>query len=64
MMLVDYFVIRKRKLVIPDLFIGDDSSIYWYTKGFNWRAIAALLLAMWISIRTCPFAAELRRRIH
>jgi hypothetical protein len=31
-------------LVIPDLYIGDSSSIYWYWHGFHWRTILAFLL--------------------
>lgn len=42
-MLCDYLVIRKRRLVIPDLYIGDSSSIYWYWHGYHWRAIVAFL---------------------
>jgi hypothetical protein len=43
-MLCDYLIIRRRRLVIPDLYIGDSSSIYWYHKGFHWRTILAFLL--------------------
>ncbi|RDW58497.1 hypothetical protein BP5796_12427 [Coleophoma crateriformis] len=46
----DYYIIRRRKLVIPDLYVGNDSGIYWYTRGINWRAVVALALAMWPSI--------------
>lgn len=43
-LLCDYLVIRRRRLVIPDLYIGDSSSIYWYWHGFHWRTIVAFLL--------------------
>lgn len=42
-MLCDYLVVRRRRLVIPDLYIGDSSSIYWYHRGFHWRAIVAFM---------------------
>lgn len=42
-MLCDYLIIRRRRLVIPDLYIGDSSSIYWYWHGFHWRTIVAFL---------------------
>ncbi|KAE9372864.1 hypothetical protein N431DRAFT_467091 [Stipitochalara longipes BDJ] len=48
--LCDYYLIRKRKWQIPDLFVGNPSGIYWYNHGVNWNAIGALLLAIWRSI--------------
>ena len=36
-----YYVIQKRYFKIPDLYIGDKRSIYWYTYGINWRAFVA-----------------------
>ena len=36
-----YYVIQKRYFKIPDLYIGDKRSIYWYTYGVNWRAFVA-----------------------
>jgi NCS1 family nucleobase:cation symporter-1 len=43
-MLCDYLLIRRRRLSIPDLYIGDSSSIYWYHRGFHWRSILAFLI--------------------
>ncbi|RCI09976.1 hypothetical protein L249_8752 [Ophiocordyceps polyrhachis-furcata BCC 54312] len=40
-LLADYHVIRRRKLNLQDLYTGDDSSIYWFHHGFNWRAFVA-----------------------
>jgi NCS1 family nucleobase:cation symporter-1 len=42
LMISSYFVINHRKIKVDDLFIGDSSSIYWYTYGVNWRAIIAV----------------------
>ncbi len=40
-MICDYFVIRRRVLLVDDLYLrGGD---YEYSHGFNWRALAALL---------------------
>lgn len=36
-----YYLIQKRYFKIPDLYIGDKRSIYWYSYGINWRAFAA-----------------------
>jgi cytosine/uracil/thiamine/allantoin permease len=33
----DYWIIRKRKWVVPDLFIGGRGHIYWYFHGINPR---------------------------
>ena len=41
-MICDYFVVRRRTLQVDDLYLR--GGIYEYSKGFNWRAIAALLL--------------------
>jgi nucleobase:cation symporter-1, NCS1 family len=41
-MICDYFVVRGRTLNVEDLYLRGGR--YEYFKGFNWRAIAALLL--------------------
>ncbi|KAL7422067.1 hypothetical protein Q5752_003842 [Cryptotrichosporon argae] len=40
-MVADYLVIRKQTLLLGDLYKGDSSSIYWFSKGFNWRPFVA-----------------------
>lgn len=45
-MLADYFVVRKQRLVMEDLYIQAPSSIYWYDKGFNWRALVAWIIGV------------------
>jgi nucleobase:cation symporter-1, NCS1 family len=39
-MIVDYFVVRRRELVVEDLYLRD--GIYEYSGGFNYRALLAL----------------------
>ncbi|OAL37940.1 hypothetical protein AYO20_02773 [Fonsecaea nubica] len=46
MMVCDFWVIRDRKLKLSDLYIPNESSIYWYNRGFNWRAYASWLVGM------------------
>ncbi|KAK5056688.1 hypothetical protein LTR84_012220 [Exophiala bonariae] len=46
-MLADYHVIRKAKLKVNDLYNGTSSSIYWFNKGVNWRAIVSFLAGVW-----------------
>jgi NCS1 family nucleobase:cation symporter-1 len=41
-MICDYFVVRRRTLEVEDLYLRGGR--YEYSGGFNWRAIAALLL--------------------
>jgi NCS1 family nucleobase:cation symporter-1 len=41
-MICDYFVIRRRVLVVDDLYLRD--GIYEYSRGFNWLAVFALAL--------------------
>ena len=43
-LIADYWLLRKRELSLPDLF--DPAGAYAYTNGVNWRAMAALALAM------------------
>lgn len=42
--MADYWIIREKKWVVPDLF--DPRGIYWFTGGWNLRAVAALALGM------------------
>ena len=41
-MICDYFVIRRRVLVVDDLYLRD--GVYEYTRGFNWLAVLALAM--------------------
>jgi NCS1 family nucleobase:cation symporter-1 len=41
-MICDYFVVRRCKLEVDDLYLR--GGIYEYAKGFNWRALIALAL--------------------
>ena len=43
-MIVDYFFIRHKQLVLDDLY--RHNGVYRYTKGFNMAAVAALLLGI------------------
>jgi NCS1 family nucleobase:cation symporter-1 len=38
-MLADYWIIRHQKIQISQLYTGSPEGSYWYTFGFNWRAI-------------------------
>lgn len=55
-MVVDYWVVRKKQLNLPDLYINDGE--YWYQNGWNWRAVVATLTGCffaWIGILVPAF---------
>ena len=43
-LIADYWLLRRKQLSLPDLF--RESGAYSYTNGVNWKAIAALVLAI------------------
>ena len=43
-LIVDYYFIRKKKVVVSDLYRAH--SQYWYTNGFNLNAVTALVLGI------------------
>ena len=50
--LVDYFIIKKQKIVLIDLYL-DSESRYWYYKGFNFKAIISWVIAVIVPIAGC-----------
>ena len=48
--MVDYWIIRKTKVNVPDLFTEEPTGEYHYQGGFNKRAIGALVPAAVIAI--------------
>jgi nucleobase:cation symporter-1, NCS1 family len=47
-MICDYFVIRRRVLLVDDLYLR--GGVYEYSRGFNWRAVFALALGAGIAL--------------
>ena len=50
-LIIDYWVIRRKQLVLPDLY--RKQGVYTYASGWNWRAVAATLigcLVAWIGL--------------
>jgi nucleobase:cation symporter-1, NCS1 family len=45
-MIVDYWVLRRERLDLADLYRDDPQGQYWYSSGFNWRAIVAVVVAV------------------
>jgi len=47
-LICDYFVIRRKQLLVDDLYLRGGA--YEYSGGFNWRAIAALIAGSGIAL--------------
>lgn len=59
--LSDYFIVRKALAKVSDLILLDNRSIYWYTKGTNWRAAVAVVASTSLVLRKCRIHL---RRLH
>ncbi|ETS72917.1 hypothetical protein PFICI_15309 [Pestalotiopsis fici W106-1] len=46
---VDFWVVRRLRWKIPDLYKGKEDNIYWYTAGLNWRAFVSWAVTIWAS---------------
>ncbi|KAJ3498897.1 hypothetical protein NLG97_g759 [Lecanicillium saksenae] len=46
-MLADYHLVRRRKLKLDHLYVGDKTSIYWFCHGLNWRAFVVFAMCSW-----------------
>jgi NCS1 family nucleobase:cation symporter-1 len=50
-LIVDYWIVRRKQLALADLYLPDGA--YTYNAGWNWRAVIATLLgcaAAWIGL--------------
>jgi len=50
LMIASFIVIHRFRLKVDDLYIGNPSSIYWFSYGFNWRAPVAWVLGTFPSL--------------
>ena len=41
-MLVDYWLLRRARLNVEELYRYGEGGEYWYTNGYNWRALVAV----------------------
>lgn len=46
LIIVKYFIIYKRKILLKDLYINNSESIYWFWHGVDWRAIVSFVVGM------------------
>lgn len=49
-LLVDFYFVRKRKIVVDDLYSDRPGGAYWYDNGVNRRAIWALIPAVLVGV--------------
>ena len=50
LMIASFIVIYRFRLKVDDLYVGNPSSIYWFSYGFNWRAPVAWILGAFPSL--------------
>jgi NCS1 family nucleobase:cation symporter-1 len=43
-LIADYYLIRKQRIVVDDLFTMSETANYWYSKGYNVAAVIATLV--------------------
>lgn len=44
--IADYFYVRRGYVNVPELFTRDPNGLYWYDKGWNWRAYVAYVVGI------------------
>lgn len=49
-LVVDFYLVKRGRLAVDDLYTVSPSGAYWYRDGVNWRAVAALLPAALIAV--------------
>lgn len=49
-LIADYYLVRKQKVVVDDLFTMDEDGEYWYSSGYNPAAIYAVVASGVVSI--------------
>lgn len=49
-LIADFYLIRKEKVVIDDLFTMDETGKYWYTKGYNKVAVIATVVGAVLAV--------------
>lgn len=49
--IADYWIVRRKCYRVPDLYIGNSTSVYWYQYGFSVRAFGSWFLIVWMALR-------------
>jgi NCS1 family nucleobase:cation symporter-1 len=45
-MVFDYWLLRRTKLVVEDLYRAGPEGRYWFSNGYNWRALVAVAVGV------------------
>lgn len=56
-LLVDYYLVKKRSVTVPDLYTLSPNGRYWYQNGVNMKAVYALVPASLIGFATALLPA-------
>jgi NCS1 family nucleobase:cation symporter-1 len=54
-LIADYYLIRKQRVVVDDLFTMEESGSYWYRRGFNPAAVYATIAGASVAFVTVFF---------
>ena len=49
-LICDYYLVRKQKIVVDDLFRMTETGNYWYRKGYNPAAVAATIVGALLAV--------------
>ncbi|MDE1184091.1 NCS1 family nucleobase:cation symporter-1 [Paraburkholderia sp.] len=49
-LIVDYYLVKRQKVVLDDLYTVSEHGAYWYRNGVNYKAVGALLPAAVIAV--------------
>ena len=49
-LLTDFYLIRKQKIEVEDLYTTDPNGTYWYSNGWNPKAVMALIPAVIVGV--------------
>jgi NCS1 family nucleobase:cation symporter-1 len=49
-LLADFYLVRKQKIVVDDLFTLDQTGTYWYNKGYNPAAVIATVIGAILAV--------------
>jgi NCS1 family nucleobase:cation symporter-1 len=49
-LIVDFYLMKRQKIVLDDLYSVSEKGAYWYRNGVNYRAVYALLPAAVIAV--------------
>ncbi len=56
-LIVDYYLVRKQKVTVPDMYTMSPEGRYWYRGGVNLNAVLALVLAAVVAIASAMVPA-------